>query len=805
MSLTSKGKTHLRSNTLTMITKQTSRLSLRPVSFCPPVPVVLLLTLLSLPAPVAAQNQSTPAGKTAAFSPNAAAAAADRAALTSGVRELIAPGALPGAIAVWGPKAFVVLSAGQNKERIPLLGAASWGKGNVVAAGHGGFWDARALQNGDNARFFTGIVHYLSHNQTAPRLLLVSADDSPVKAAISGAVSFATVETVSPDTLGRERLAQTDVLIMGQDALVGKNADKLITLVRDWIKRGGGLLIAGPAWGWKQLHPERDLLTDHTGNRLLRPLGLAFADGSAGGRGRQGGYPVEAEESPLLHGQAALDALTLGQNATPADLAQAAQTLALIVGAVPSDEAFAARVASLCQNAASIVPSKETPVTNAAPLVRLKMTLDARAMKKLPPEKITANPASVSFPGPLPTNAPRLAGQEVAVDTAIPDWHGTGLYAPPGEVITVVLPPGVENKNLAVRIGAHKDELWNLPKWERFPEITTEQKIKGSTLRLASPFGGPIYLVVPANCKLGVISVSISGAVAAPRYVRNKTTLADWQRVRANPAPWAELEGDKCILTVPSDVVRNLTNPDALMAYWDGVMDACADLYARPRTRTRPERYCTDRQISAGYMHSGYPIMTGLDVAPRFTDLTVLTGKNGGLVWGFYHELGHNHQQADWTWDGTGEVTNNLFSLYGSEVLNGATPPAHPALAKEAAEKKLQTYLANGATYEQWKSDPFLALGLFSKLRDAFGWEPFTKVFAQYRTLGASQHPKTDEEKRDQFMVRFSQIVGKNLGSYFTTWGVPTSDTARAQIANLPSWMPDGFPPVVADKNKDTK
>ena len=32
--------------------------------------------------------------------------------------------------------------------------------------------------------------------------------------------------------------------------------------------------------------------------------------------------------------------------------------------------------------------------------------------------------------------------------------------------------------------------------------------------------------------------------------------------------------------------------------------------------------------------------------------------------WGLYHELGHNHQNRDWTFDGTVEVTVNLFTLY---------------------------------------------------------------------------------------------------------------------------------------------
>ncbi len=51
--------------------------------------------------------------------------------------------------------------------------------------------------------------------------------------------------------------------------------------------------------------------------------------------------------------------------------------------------------------------------------------------------------------------------------------------------------------------------------------------------------------------------------------------------------------------------------------------------------------------------------MTHLDAAPRMVDLATLLSKG---EWGLFHELGHNHQSAAWTFDGTGEVTVNLFS-----------------------------------------------------------------------------------------------------------------------------------------------
>jgi hypothetical protein len=84
---------------------------------------------------------------------------------------------------------------------------------------------------------------------------------------------------------------------------------------------------------------------------------------------------------------------------------------------------------------------------------------------------------------------------------------------------------------------------------------------------------------------------------------------------------------------------------------------------------------------------------------------------------------------------------------------------------------------------------------MYMQLREAFGWEPFKQVFAEYSRLSEPDLPKNDDQKRDQWMVRMSRAVGKNLGPFYTAWGIPTSDTARASIADLPEWMPPDFPP----------
>jgi hypothetical protein len=182
--------------------------------------------------------------------------------------------------------------------------------------------------------------------------------------------------------------------------------------------------------------------------------------------------------------------------------------------------------------------------------------------------------------------------------------------------------------------------------------------------------------------------------------------------------------------------------------------------------------------------------MTHMDGAVFMTELAKL--RDGSNAWGLFHELGHNHQAGDWTFSGTGEVTCNLFSLYGIETLCSPVPTngGHPALDQT---RRIEIYLEDGAPFEEWKREPFLALQMYMQLQAAFGWDAFKRVFAEYRDLPAGERPKDDDEERDQWMVRFSRAVGKDLGPFFAKWGVPVSESARAEVAGLGGWMPAGW------------
>jgi len=202
-----------------------------------------------------------------------------------------------------------------------------------------------------------------------------------------------------------------------------------------------------------------------------------------------------------------------------------------------------------------------------------------------------------------------------------------------------------------------------------------------------------------------------------------------------------------------------------------------------------------DVLISVGYMHSGYPLMAFLDMPDVMISKERIMAKDHGGVWGLFHEIGHNHQAAAWTFDGTTEVGCNLFTLYMMERAASIPVTGNFALYDPSTQEKIAAHLEANAPFDRWQSDPFLALAMYVQMQQAFGWGAFQRVFAGYREAAPSEHPTSDDEKRDQWLVRFSTEVGRNLGPFFEQWGVPTSQGARDSISHLPRWLPEGFPP----------
>lgn len=440
-----------------------------------------------------------------------------------------------------------------------------------------------------------------------------------------------------------------------------------------------------------------------------------------------------------------------------------------------------------------VSPRRNNTIGDRDPLARLLVRWWDAQLQQTPANEVRAEPTAADFPG-VPDAAAKTVSRRFTIDLRVPGRHSLGLYAAPGAQVIVRAAAAPGANKLQVRIGAHSDNITRRPKWPRMPRISRTFALATGETTAACAFGGLVYLEVGAasdGAQPVPLQFEVDGAVPAPLFVLGSTDVTAWQQeLRSAPGPWAELATDKVILTVPSERVRTLDDPTAVLQFWNRVLDGAADLAAQPRQRQRPERYVADLEISAGAMHAGYPIMTHLPAAADMVDIERM--QQG--PWGLFHELGHNHQQKQWTFAGTGEVTVNLFSLYLCETLCGMGPERAWGGNVVRARTRLQRHLAAGS--KPWdgdggKADLSLRLLMYSQLQREFGWPTFTKIFADYRQVPVAARPTSDDARRDEWLLRFSRATGRNLGPFFVAWGLPTSEAAREQVAALPVWLPD--------------
>lgn len=755
-------------------------------------------TWFSSPAAHAAPPQPAADARAAGTPAAVDGHAADREALLTGVKAIARPG-VPGPLALSGAAAWALVPGKLDGEALaPVVAVSRLGSGRVVAFGHTGYLGRETLASADTARLMENAIGWV----VGPR----GKDVVPARVRVGVRGDANLVQWINDRGHAARALTGAweksltgegvcDVIVLDQ----GNLSETQRAAVLAHAQEGRGLIVAGLGWGWQQVHGGRPL-NEHPLNVLLAPAGLAFADGTLEATDPRGGSGLDAwqldpRRMAMLGAMNALDRLEQRANAprgkpdAETKLDDQASATVSLAARFDYDSASPLRTrleTLLAKHGQRVNPSPGTPLRRADGLARALLSYELRRAEAAAPEQVTAHRSAGSFPGAVADTAPRVA-TTVAIMPADKGWRSLGLYAPAGQVVTVTLPAGAPG-GLRVQIGCHTDQLWHLERWNRAPDIVVSRELRPGANRIASAFGGLVYITGSAKGD-AAIEARVAGAVEAPIFVLGKDDKATWAKQAARPGPWAELVTSKVILTVPAAVARKLDDPAELLTWWDRVLDAHADLATIPRDRERPERIVADEQISAGYMHSGYPIMTHLDAAPHMTNLADLkVGKN---AWGLFHELGHNHQVSDWTFEGTGEVTVNLFTLHALETVCGLPPGAgHEGLAKP---EPMLAHIAAGAPFEAWKRDPFLALRMYFQMRQAFGWETYKKVFAEYRALPREQRPKGDAQERDQWMVRFSLTAGCDLGPFFEKWGVPVSAEARKKTAHLPVWMPEGL------------
>ena len=390
------------------------------------------------------------------------------------------------------------------------------------------------------------------------------------------------------------------------------------------------------------------------------------------------------------------------------------------------------------------------------------------------------------------------------------NWMSTGLYAAPGETVTVTV-TGATTADMAdvyVQLGVHTDVLYpdsgNVMLdgvFRRNPAITMTIKLEPGVNQVRTPYGGPIVLRSDRSYNK-MLAVTIANAVQAPYFVRGVTTESEWLARRTLDVPFAEIESNGLVIHAPSSDIRTRTYAEMveMTTHYDAVVTKINELAGlsptAPLPHTAPQgkqRIAEDIQISGGWGHSGFPVM--VYTAWSLLDPADVSRRADG--WGVWHEIGHNYQMGAWADVMGGEVSVNWWSLYVEESLHGTS-----RLMLDDVYKRAQTRLNNPAITNKWQdADAFDQLTLFEQLRIAhptLNWNMYTQMIRHYREISTATYDAldTDAKKTNYFVRILCGVTKTNVAPHFQTWSfaltnATTTACARQSAIRAP-WLIDG-------------
>ncbi|XP_051007596.1 TRPM8 channel-associated factor 2-like [Acomys russatus] len=628
----------------------------------------------------------------------------DQEQLLHGISELdIKTEGVPSQLLVHGSLAF---SLGLAPSYLScFLAAARYGRGRVVLAAH-----ENLLCDAKMEPFLVNAIHWLARDQR---------DNIGVNKSLKTLHSLLLEHGLK---CSLESHLTNNMRVYCCMAYSDQDAKK----IQEFVAEGGGLLIGGQSWWWASQNPGRSALGSFPGNVILNTFGLSILPRTLS----TGCFPVLLEDIREYHFRKALSKFQAmlnhkGGNLVKKYLARlgvdVSGFLQIPAQGIPAYKSVHRVLRKMLQEAGLPAVSKKNPVSSdSCEAAMLHIATELAHSGTDCSEIVHSLGTQTGSSSPCPSEhliTVEINGSNPGDNNA---WMSTGLYLLEGQSAEISVSEHAVSAGLKVQIGCHTDDLSEARKLFRAPVVTYQCCMDRTQRSVCCLWGGLLYIIVPKGCQLGPISVTIRKAVPAPYYKLGKTSLEEWKRcIQENPGLWGELATDNIILTVPTASLKDLEDPEPLLQLWDKMMQAVAKLAAKPFPFQRPERIVADVQISAGWMHSGYPIMCLLESVQELINLTSI--KSNGL-WGPIHELGHNQQCWNWEFPPhTTEATCNLWSVYVHETVLGIPrAQAHPDLNPEEREKRIKEHLQKGAPLSNW--DVWTALETYLQVLSTISW-----------------------------------------------------------------------------------
>ena len=363
------------------------------------------------------------------------------------------------------------------------------------------------------------------------------------------------------------------------------------------------------------------------------------------------------------------------------------------------------------------------------------------------------------------------------------DFVPTGIYLPPMTEMIVKVRSVKGDFMPQVLVGTYlRGATYN-------NSIVKTVLMKEGDNRVMSEHGGLVYIRHTGIKNANQAELQfVKGHKPAPFYQKGKTTKAEWKKMLEDYrySPDAVLYGEKAIIVVSraKALLYSAYDQDQLLNVAEQIhsfeeeisgMDSSSPVHVPKSCNFLMVESDDPNYYMAAWNNGTFYNSTNASAYMILFDPTKMNS------WGPWHELGHHHQQSAYKWNGLGEVTVNIYSLYVEKKM-GQLPSR---LKKDGAWPKIRTYLNQETSVKDYDKieDLFVKLGMFHQLTLAYGDDFYKKLHKQAREDKPSN--STDVAKKRYFMLKACFITGHDLSQFFKDWGMSGVDAVYSEIAAL--------------------
>lgn len=364
----------------------------------------------------------------------------------------------------------------------------------------------------------------------------------------------------------------------------------------------------------------------------------------------------------------------------------------------------------------------------------------------------------------------------------------TGIFVSKGSKITITLPANV-NDLFSVFIGQ-----WGIYKnLNNGQDLAPKEYVITKQIEtLVSDLAGMLYLTNKSESSDYQVVVTAEKAITVPTFIVDKTTNEEFANILNSnqQSPFVEIISNYVFATFQIDVAKDLwINHDPHSYNINEVFKRLDKIYQLSNTVSGlnlkydgvAHKFNNKIQIANPDTGPGYAAATNYHII--FEKNTgageALFKEKSDEDWYLWHEIGHTYQNQNYKWDGLGEVTVNINSLWIQRELGFKN-----RLINDNVDQEIKKFIISSEQNKNFdKQSVWVKLGLFWQLDQAYGKWFYPTLNQTYRLLSDKLLPINDLEKQQLFIQMTSKLVNQNLIPFFEKWGI-NADSKTKQIVN---------------------